>query len=596
MKKIGFAFGTLALVFGLLNPGWSQDQIPGQIYVSFKPNRVTLETDTSGFMVCHIDYLDSVNLANELQAIFNVNCGDCPLLENDYIAVFPDSADIPDLVDAYLADTNVIWAGARYFPVFDFTPNDSFFAKPSPSATPSSYQWPLDSAHLQMEKAWDITKGDTGVVIAILDSWHAWRHPDLETTAWLNYGEDRNGNGQFDPEPYPTGDLDSVDNDNDGYIDNMLGYHFDAVDSNNELVICNPNPEPILNSQWDSNLVPQYPHLQPFKHGTWTWGTVAAKTHNYRGVAGAGFNCRVLPVGFDNYAPVGPAFCYLLQMKLQHGIPHIVNMSFRVTPATPNDTVLVDSLYGLGVVLIGAAGNDFGREVANFPAGRPKVISVAATDSNDYRAHFSTIDTTVDLSAPGFNYMTQIDFDIDSNKVVGYGYASVDSSYTPPYFIKGTSFSAPLVAGVAGLVRSLFPSWSVDEIMAKIRSSTDSIQYHSQADRDSLAGKFGTGRLNAYKAVTFFGNIPNSANDTTLDGVVYVSGDITVPAGKTLTLTAGTSLKFVSGDVMPSTGNPSPGKGQLIVKGTLTCLGSVSDSIILTSFQSSPQAGTGPGF
>ncbi|MCI0405929.1 MAG: T9SS type A sorting domain-containing protein [candidate division Zixibacteria bacterium] len=156
----------------------------------------------------------------------------------------------------------------------------------------------------------------------------------------------------------------------------------------------------------------------------------------------------------------------------------------------------------------------------------------------------------------------------------------------------GNSWATPMVAGAAALVKSAYPNMTNAQVMAKLRTSTDPI-YHLSGNDSTTAWyrKLGTGRLNAFKAVTFFDSIPRVASDTTLSGTIYVSGDIIVPQGKTLTLAAGTKLKFVSGDVMVSTGNPSPTKAQIIVRGTLRMIGTQSDSIILTSFQSSPAVG-----
>ncbi|HXF48020.1 MAG TPA: S8 family serine peptidase [Verrucomicrobiae bacterium] len=602
MKVIGIIFGALVLAIGLFAPGKSLEQIPGRLYVIFKPDRATPYRQPSGFISSGISRIDSINLANGMRSFTSMASGCAPcssLVRNDYLVVFPDTANISAIASAYLADTNVRWASPRYYTDFSFTPNDSFFAKPSPSATFSSYQWPLDSTHLQMEKAWDITKGDTSVVIAILDSWHAWRHPDLETTAWINSGEDRNGNGRFDAVAYPTGDLDNVDNDTDGYIDNVLGYHFDYYsDETGEWIAGNPNPEPMLNSIWDTinfwgGSPP--PNYFLFNHGSRTWGNVAAKANNNRGVAGSAFNCRAMPVGFDREVwPVVSPLCFTLQMKLKHGVPHVVNMSFA-TDATPTDSVILDSLYRLGVVLVAAAGNGLPvTDTAKYPARHPKVLSVAATDSNDYRADFSNVNSTVDLSAPGFNYMVFHGFDADSNKSVGYRYASVDSisSYTP-YVMSGTSFSSPQTAGVAVLLRSLFPSWGPDQIIAKLRSSTDTIRCcraGSNPQQESTfitSGKLGTGRLNAFKAVTFYDTIPKAQTDTTLSGTIYVSGDLLIPAGKTVTLNPGTVLKFYPGDIFNK--GSAAKRGEIIVKGTLVAIGNQNDSIKFISYRATPQ-------
>lgn len=102
----------------------------------------------------------------------------------------------------------------------------------------------------------------------------------------------------------------------------------------------------------------------------------------------------------------------------------------------------------------------------------------------------------------------------------------------------------------------------------------------------------GSGRVNAFKAVTFFGNIPNAANDTTLSGTVYVSGDITVRNGKTLRLAAGTLLRFYPGDVMKK--GVDIAKTEIVVEpgGKLIIEGTPGNPVKLVSFRKDPDSTT----
>lgn len=537
MRVVLFGLALCGLMAGSV---FGQSYKPGQLHVRFKPGCVTLSQDSTGFTRCEVTYIDSINLANHSLAFFKAACDACDLLQNNYLVIFPESANIPALAGAYLADTSVVWAGPNYSGQLSFTPNDFYFRRLANSLT--DYQWPLDSEFIQMEKAWDITRGDSNVVVALMEAALAWRHPDLRPSMWINTGEDTNGDGKFDT--LANADINNSDNDGDGYVDNVSGYSFYVRSAAFD---CFPNPEP-------GPLITD-PDVAVLIHGAWVWSNVGAETHNrgaevpFGGVAGVGFDCRVMPVAhaldevsFDN------ALCFFIRMRNQHNVPNVVNMSLNFPNHSAYADTLLDSLSKLGVVLVAAAGNT-GNEGGAWPAIHPRVISVAATDTMDYRADFSTYGTTVDLSSPGFNYMATHDFNVSTKKPFNYRYDSRDVNGNLLY---GTSFSAPQVAGVAALIRSAYPSFIVNEVWAKLKSSTDSLQYHSQAERDSLANKMGTGRLNAFKALTFFGNIPNATNDTTLSGTVYVSGDITVRAGKTLRLAAGTLLRFYPGDVLKS--------------------------------------------
>jgi len=576
MKVSAIVFLTCGL---LTASAFGLDYKPGQVYVTFKPNRVTLFVDSTGFTCCGISKLDSVNRANCCSAFKPAGCDACGLMQDAYLIHFPDTTDVPALVSIYAADTNVVKAGPNHIVQALFTPSDSFFRRLSPDSSFPSYQWPLDSNHLQLEKAWDITKGDSSVVIAFLDAAFAWRHPDLKPSLWINSGEDIRSPGTFDTLRYPpwtTGDIGNTDDDGDGYKDNVIGYNFRDLPGGTEP--CFPNPEPGANGLFTDEAI----------HGAEVWGNASAATNNGIGVSGIGFNCRAMPVAFsysEDY--FDNALCFLIRMRNHHGVPHVVNMSFSFAGGSfLFAPVFLDSLYKLGVVLVASAGN---RGVtAPFPASHARVLSVAGTDTLDYRASFSSYYTSVDLSAPAFNYLTV--HDMVALKPVNYRYASRNPNGTP---IGGTSYSSPQVAGVAALIRSTYPDFTVDEVWAKLRSSVDSIQYSPSDTLNGVIGKMGTGRINAFKALTFFGNIPGEfANDTTLHDTVYVSGDITVRNGKTLTLAAGTVLRLYPGDVLKKGVDTT--KTEIVVEsgGKLIIEGTSGNLVKLVSFRSEALAGT----
>ncbi len=596
--KMGLLMGVV-----LLNavPVFPQDYPPGILWVTFHSGAIdSLYHDSTGFILCGIPYIDSVNRANNCQDFRFIGHPALPLSTNDYHVIFPDSANIPALAAAYETAAEVRWARPDYYVEFQFTPNDSFFSdfSPCPGGCQEAIeceQWNLKRC--SFEGAWDITQGDTGVVIAVIDLGCFYNHPDIQGNLWVNVPEDFNGNRTFEPwcsDSTVPGDLDSVDNDGNGFIDDVIGYNFPFSGA--------PNPYIPIDET----------------HGTFTSSIAAAVTNNSIGVSGAGFKSRlmVISIEFENFSDstlkvaVASGAAKGIQYAAKMGA-EVVSMSFT----TEVDSALilaVDTAFAKNCVMVAAAGNN-GTQTSRYPASFPKVLSVTGVDFFDAKHPIASYSDSVDLSAPIKAWSTALKLTAGPPQpIYNYGWDYKDFPCPPncppigcwenlgfddtlPRENLGTSWSAPLVAGAAALVKSAYPNMTNAQIIAKLKSSTDSV-HHKGGNKDSAwENKMGTGRLNSFKAVTFFGNIPNLASDTTLDGVVYVSGDITVPAGKTLTLDAGTILKFVSGDVMGSTGNPSPGKGQLIVKGTLTCLGNESDSIILTSFQSSPQAGDWAG-
>ncbi len=263
-----------------------------------------------------------------------------------------------------------------------------------------------------------------------------------------------------------------------------------------------------------------------------------------------------------------------------------------------------------GILMVASAGNRgaFSFPCAEYPASFAEVISVSGLDWTDVKPNGSdspTFSDSVDLSAPMFNWAAHPSLNDSQYFDYCFGKDSLQPACpgdpTTPFCGVGTSYAAPLVAGVAALLKSVYPGYRREleydipatvnrRILAKLRSSTDSI-YHLPGNT-GFVGKLGTGRLNAFKALTFFGNIPNAANDTTLSGTVYVSGDIKVKAGKTLRLEEGTVLKFYPGDVMKA--GVDIGKEEIIVEagGKLIIEGTPANPVKLISFRSEAQAST----
>jgi subtilisin family serine protease len=115
-----------------------------------------------------------------------------------------------------------------------------------------------------------------------------------------------------------------------------------------------------------------------------------------------------------------------------------------------------------------------------YPAALEHVVSVAATDSSDHRAYLSEHNEFVDLAAPGVYIYS----------------AHLGGGYTRR---TGTSMSTPLVAGLAGLVKTMRPYWDSDQIEAHLKVAADKIGTDPYVDGRN--NYFGYGRVNAATAV-----------------------------------------------------------------------------------------------
>ncbi len=344
-----------------------------------------------------------------------------------------------------------------------FTPNDPSF--------PSQWHYHntgqtggLPDADIDAPEAWDIETGDPSVIISDLDTGQDWDHPDLAANLWINPGEIA-GNG--------------VDDDLNGYIDDVRGWDF----SNND-----NNPD-----DYDG-------------HGTHTAGTVAAVTNNGIGVAGVAFNAKVMPCKiFPNAtdAAIAEAFTY----AADNGARISTNSWGYTLPGPPSPVIEAAIDYFLattnGVVVFSAGNNNSSDPTWGYPGSYPPVIAVAATDHNDHKASFSNYGSWVDVSAPGVNVLST---------VIG-GYASYS----------GTSMACPHVAGVAALVFAANPGFTGAQVRAQIEGGTDNID----ALNPGFAGLLGSGRLNAYKALSAgpFPNPPANLQANVSGSTVQLSWD-----------------------------------------------------------------------
>jgi thermitase len=272
---------------------------------------------------------------------------------------------------------------------------------------------------IQMSQAWDIERGNANIIIAILDTGVDGQHPDLVN--------------KMVPGRNFTGGNDDDWGDRQG-------------------------------------------------HGTHVAGSAAAHTNNGIGVVGVGFECMIMPVKVLGDSGGGAASWIAngITWAADNGA-HVINMSLGM--GAPSSTIRQAMQYALtkGSLPIAAAGNN-GNTARFWPAADPESLSVAATDSNDNRAGFSTHGDWVDVAAPGAGILSTL----PGNR---YGINS------------GTSMAAPHVAGLAGLVYSrLGANATPAAVRSRIETTTDYV------------GTFIIhGRVNAFKAVQTGGTVPPPA-------------------------------------------------------------------------------------
>jgi subtilisin family serine protease len=431
------------------------------------------------------------------------------------------------------------------------TPNDTSFA------FQSALHHAANDADIDAPEAWGWTTGSTRTTIAVVDTGVDYTHPDLARNIWINQGEipgsirnnltdidqdgritfwdlnqsvnqgylkanDVNGNGYLDggdliartfrcmPDYKPGQDpnappdctyiggmADGLDNDGNGYRDDLIGWDFHGDDNN---------------------------PMDGDSHGTHVAGTIGAVSNNALGVAGINWRTQIMPLrirlagepSLDDILKDPSKYLRIMQegqSQAIRAIRYAVNNGARVSNHSwgaemsdlqamfedlGSDLGLYEGFDDLrraindakdaGHIVVMAAGNAH-RNIdrhASYPAGlgNANMITVAASTSGDQLAGFSNYGATlVDLAAPGVSIYSTVPVFGPAATATGYDHKS------------GTSMAAPHVTGVVGLLLSQHPSWTYQQIIDQIEGTVDVLP--------ALEGQVKTGgRLNAFRAVT----------------------------------------------------------------------------------------------
>jgi len=287
-------------------------------------------------------------------------------------------------------------------------------------------------ADMAVAQAWSVATGDSSLVIAVIDDGVEYTHPDLAGRMWVNPGEV----------------VDDVDNDGNGYIDDIYGYDFYDNDS-----------DPYDNNNATTG---------EGGHGTHVAGTICAEPNNGIGISGVVQQCQIMALRF-----LGPQGGYTSDAI--DAINYAVAKGVRLSNNSWGGGSYSSSLYSAiqsagnqGQLFLAAAGNGgsdglgVGDDTDNLPHypssyNLPNIISVAATDNRDQIADLSNFGiNSVDVAAPGVDI--------------------VSSAYGSYYYFGGTSMATPNVTGVAALILAQNPGFSVAQVRDRLLQSVRPVQ------------------------------------------------------------------------------------------------------------------------
>ena len=405
-----------------------------------------------------------------------------PSIDADVVRV-PEGSSRDELIAWYEERPDVEYAEPDYhvFPIGGIaaatTPDDTRYVEQY-HLNNTGQDDGITDADVDAPEAWDITTGDSTIIVAVIDSGIDAEHPDLLANMWVNEGE-------------IAGDL--IDNDGNGFVDDIHGWDFKNDD----------------NSVYDS--------ADEDYHGTHVAGTIGAVSNNGIGVAGVAWNVKIMSLKFLDSAggSTSDAITALAYAKANGA-----KFTSNSWGGGGESQALKDAITAHGGLFIAASGNDGKNTDANpsYPSSSDLdlIISVAATDRTDGLAGFSNYGaTSVDLGAPGVTIMA----------------TWPNNAYNA---ISGTSMATPIVSGAAVLVYAQFPDLSPLEMKRRLMYSGDLIP---ALDGKTLSGR----RLNAANSLEDDQVKPSAVTDLIVVAdptpIINPMADINPMAGHSLGLT-----------------------------------------------------------
>jgi subtilisin family serine protease len=360
-------------------------------------------------------------------------------------------------------------------------PNDQFFANQfylnNTGQVFTDGHSGTNDADIDAPQAWTLTKGNSSIIIAVIDQGVTSNHPDLPNTRQVR----------------------------------LNGSNFGPGDSN--------NPSPTGNNN----------------HGNACAGIIAATQNNSEGISGIAPNCRIMPVRIDGltFYTDDQKIADAIKFAWQNGAA-ILSCSWRWNQASViQDAIQVATTQGRsnkGSVVVFAAGNTADHlhgdnGFVEFPANVniPGVLTVGASDRNDLQANYSPTSNIIDIAAPSHRaYSCQIatetfevwTIDIPGNE--GYNPVHDDDCGTLPVIgsilpntgtnnlsytarMGGTSAACPQVAAVAALILSVNPNLTQQQVFNILTTTCDRVGGYTYTN--NRCNELGFGRLNACRAV-----------------------------------------------------------------------------------------------
>lgn len=387
------------------------DYEPGVVLVKLKPasqfSVSSTQTDLSSF---NPNSITPIQLKKEGFSLSSVS--EEPL----YKLTFEKNRDLEALSDFMASQSGIVYAEPNYY-VYSFDVND-------PRADDQAYYSDTDLKSLN-----DIPENNE-VLVAVVDSGLDVQHEDIQGRLYDNSLEQADG----------------LDNDGNGYVDDINGYDF-----------VEGRGIQLFDVQTD-----------PKGHGTHMAGIIGANTNNRIGIAGLSQKARLMPVRFMDADGRGTQLdaAMALRYAVDQGA-RIINCSWGFSSYNTVLKEAIEYAHSKGVLVIAAVGNDATKTI-NYPAGFDDVLGVAAIYvGRDTRIYFSNYNSSVDYAEYGDNILS----------------LAPGNDYV---MLSGTSQAAAVLTGIMAHMLAFDSTQTSEDLILKLNQSVKDIQYTGE---DEATGK-----------------------------------------------------------------------------------------------------------
>jgi serine protease len=330
-------------------------------------------------------------------------------------------------------------------------PNDSLYR----------YQW--DYEMMSLPQAWDSTQGSANVIVAVIDTGVLLKHPDLQGKLVQGY---------------------------DFIADKNIALDGNGIDNNPD----DPGDKSLGGSTF---------------HGTHVAGTVGALTNNGKGIAGVGWQTKIMPLRVLGRGGAGKDYDIEQAIRYAAGLSNdsgtvptkradVINLSLGGETISDTFQSVINQARQAGVFIVAAAGND-GVSTPMYPAALSGVIAVSAIGVDKKLASYSNYGSYIDVAAPGGDSTSDLNGDGLPDGITSTlgddKKGTIDFIYGSDI---GTSMASPHVAGVIALMRAVAPNLTPANFDALLQAGKLTDHLGSGSGRNN---SFGYGLLNAAKSV-----------------------------------------------------------------------------------------------